>query len=160
MLGNEKVLLVNTPFSHLHSFSAVGMSSGLATRVTSRQSRGRVGESVRRGWTFFWFNFFFRCTWLSWVAFWIVYYVFSNWQPGSQEGNELGAVNTAMSKKKQLWRVQLHIRRNWKYNTRYLSCTRPESNWWPLKLNLFHYSRRKRLGGEGGIAPTHSRPRH
>jgi hypothetical protein len=37
------ILLVNTPFLHLHSFCATGMSSGIATRVTSTQVSGEVG---------------------------------------------------------------------------------------------------------------------
>jgi hypothetical protein len=44
-------------FSHLHSFCAGGVSSGLATRVTlTRVSCGSMGESIIRGWTCFWFN--------------------------------------------------------------------------------------------------------
>jgi hypothetical protein len=44
--------------SHLHSFCATGVSSGLATRVTSnRVWRGRLGESITWSWTCFWFNF-------------------------------------------------------------------------------------------------------
>jgi hypothetical protein len=33
MFDIEHVLLVNTPYSYLHSFSATGVSSGLAIRV-------------------------------------------------------------------------------------------------------------------------------
>jgi hypothetical protein len=52
------VLLISTPCSHLHSFCATGVSSGLATRVTlTRMSRGRLGESITRRWTCFWFPF-------------------------------------------------------------------------------------------------------
>jgi hypothetical protein len=52
------VLLMNTPCSHLYSFCASGLSSDLATRVTlTRVSRGRLGESITRGWTCFWFHF-------------------------------------------------------------------------------------------------------
>jgi hypothetical protein len=52
------VLLVNSPCSHLHSFCATGVSSGLATRMTfTRVLRGRLGESITRGWTCFWFHF-------------------------------------------------------------------------------------------------------
>jgi hypothetical protein len=57
------VLLVNTPCSHLHSFCTTGVSSGLATRVTStRVSRGRLGEPITRGWTFLCFHFLYRST--------------------------------------------------------------------------------------------------
>jgi hypothetical protein len=50
------VLTVNTPCSHRHSFCATGVSSGLATRVTlTRVSRGRLGESLTRGLTFWFF---------------------------------------------------------------------------------------------------------
>jgi hypothetical protein len=52
------VLLVNTPCSHLHSFCATGVSSGLATGVAlTRAWRGRLGESITRGWTCFWYHF-------------------------------------------------------------------------------------------------------
>jgi hypothetical protein len=44
------VQLVTTPCSHLHSFCATGVSSGLATRVTlTRVSWGRLEESITKG---------------------------------------------------------------------------------------------------------------
>jgi hypothetical protein len=54
MLSNVRdltyVLLVNTPYSHQHSFSATGLSSGLATRVTfTGVSRRSLRESITRG---------------------------------------------------------------------------------------------------------------
>jgi hypothetical protein len=65
-----RVRLVKTPCSHLHSFCAAGVSSGLATRVTlTRVSLGRLVESITRGWTCFWFH---SCTIVRdcfWVAF-------------------------------------------------------------------------------------------
>jgi hypothetical protein len=52
------VLFVNRWCSNLHSFCATGVSGGLATRVTlTRVSWRRLGESVTRGWTWFWFHF-------------------------------------------------------------------------------------------------------
>jgi hypothetical protein len=56
--GLIAILLVNAPCSHLHCFGATDVSSGLATGVTlTRLSRGRLGESVTRGSTCFWFSF-------------------------------------------------------------------------------------------------------
>jgi hypothetical protein len=53
------VLLVITSYSHLHSYCATVMSSGLAIRVTlTWMSWRRFGESITGGGgTFFWFNF-------------------------------------------------------------------------------------------------------
>jgi hypothetical protein len=44
------LLLMNTFRSHMHSFYAAGVSSGLATGLTlSRLSSGRQGESIACG---------------------------------------------------------------------------------------------------------------
>jgi hypothetical protein len=52
------VLLVNTRCSHLHSFRATVVRSGLATRVTlTRVSQGRLRKSITWEWTCFWFHF-------------------------------------------------------------------------------------------------------
>jgi hypothetical protein len=54
------VMLVNTPCSYLHSFCALGMSSGLASKVTlSWVSRCRWGESAARGCICSWFTFLY-----------------------------------------------------------------------------------------------------
>jgi hypothetical protein len=51
------VLLANTPRQHSHKFCTTGVSSGLASRVTlPRVSRGRLGKSIIRKWTCFWFH--------------------------------------------------------------------------------------------------------
>jgi hypothetical protein len=64
------VLLVNTPCSQLHSFCATGVHSSLATNVTlTRESRGRLAESITRRWTCFWFHF---CTVVR-DCCWVVY---------------------------------------------------------------------------------------
>jgi hypothetical protein len=53
------VLLVNTSRSHLHSFCATGVSSGLSTRMTlTRALRGGWKSLFILGWTWFWFNFY------------------------------------------------------------------------------------------------------
>jgi hypothetical protein len=63
------VLFVNTACSHLHSFCATGVSSGLATRVTlTRVSRCSL-ESITGGWTCFWFNFCTAVRDCCWIAF-------------------------------------------------------------------------------------------
>jgi hypothetical protein len=73
--GWTHVLLVNTSCSHLHSFCATGVSSGLATRATlTRVSRSRMGQTIYTVWTCFWFNFCILlrdCFWLSfkWYVF-------------------------------------------------------------------------------------------
>jgi hypothetical protein len=68
MLSNVRewthVLLVNTPSSHLHSFCANGVSSGLATRVTlTWGSRGEVWRVYYTGVDLL-ISFLYRCTWL------------------------------------------------------------------------------------------------
>jgi hypothetical protein len=64
------VLFVNTPCSHLHSFCATGVRSGLAIKGTlTRVSRRRLGESISRGWTCFWFQFCAAVRDCCWVAF-------------------------------------------------------------------------------------------
>jgi hypothetical protein len=63
------VLLVNT-CSHLHSFCAPDVSSGLATRITFIQvSWGRFGKSITRGLTFLWFYFCAVVRDCYWFAF-------------------------------------------------------------------------------------------
>jgi hypothetical protein len=70
------VLLANTPRSHLHSFCATGVSSGLATRVTlTRVSRGRLGEFITWGWTCFWCHFCTAVRDCYWVVFQMVHSV-------------------------------------------------------------------------------------
>jgi hypothetical protein len=57
-------------YSHLHTFWSNGVSSGLATRMTlTRVSRGRLGESVTRGRSCFWFHFCAVVRDCCWVAF-------------------------------------------------------------------------------------------
>jgi hypothetical protein len=52
--SSQKQMLVNTSCSHLHSFCASSVSSGLATRVTlTAVSWGKLGDSITRGWTCF-----------------------------------------------------------------------------------------------------------
>jgi hypothetical protein len=70
MIKNKNILLVNTPCSHLHSFCAVDMNSGLATRVTlTRESLGRLGESITQGLACFWFHVDTAVHDYCWVAF-------------------------------------------------------------------------------------------
>jgi hypothetical protein len=64
------VLLVNTPCSHLHSFCATDVSSGLANRVTlTRASRNMLEGSVTRRRTNFWFDICIVVRDCCWVAF-------------------------------------------------------------------------------------------
>jgi hypothetical protein len=64
------VLLRNTPFSHLHVYSATGVSSGLAARMTlPRVSRRSLGGSVIRRWISFWFYFCTVVRHFYWVVF-------------------------------------------------------------------------------------------
>jgi hypothetical protein len=57
--------------SHLHSFCAGDVSSGLATRMTlTWVSRGSLGEAVTGGgWAYFWFNSYAVVCVCYWVVF-------------------------------------------------------------------------------------------